>query len=166
MRVEARVVWTGILVAGQAVVIGDCFEHVQPNVALLTFKVPRLELDSIQRAHCVARRGQIRAKTQSQVMATSLALLAVTSTFFHVFLLVLFYLAKEGLQAVLGLPGLDVGEALSVLFRYLYFHLGQSALLFDIAREDLFLGVHVVIAVEVDCLCPRCCVAQILLHSF
>lgn len=52
------------------------------------------------------------------------------------------------------------------MFRYLYFHLGQSALLFDIAREDLFLCVHVVIAVEVDCLCPGRCIAQILFHSF
>ena len=133
MRVEARVVRTGGLVAGQAVVIGDCFKHVKPDVALLALKVPRLELDSIQRAHCVARRGQIRAKTESQVMATRLALLAVPTAFFHIFLLVLFYLAKEGLQAVLGLPGLHVREPLSVLFRYLYFHLGQSALLFDIA---------------------------------
>jgi len=93
MRVEARIVRTGSLVAGQAVVVGDCFEHVEPDVALLALKVPRLELDSVQRAHCVTRRGQIRAKAESQVMATSLARLAVPASIFHVFMLVLFYLA-------------------------------------------------------------------------
>ena len=160
MRVEARVVRTWGLVAGQAVIIGDRFKHVEPDIALLALEVSGLELDSVQRAHRVTRCRQIRAEAQSQIMATC------SASLFHIFVLVLFYLAQERLQAVLRLPLLDIGEPLSVLLRYLHFHLGQSALLFHISRKDLFLSVHVIIAVEVDCLCSGCCVAQILFHSF
>mmetsp|Transcript_43258 Transcript_43258/g.57234 ORF Transcript_43258/g.57234 Transcript_43258/m.57234 type:complete len:83 (-) Transcript_43258:712-960(-) len=39
--------------AGEAVIIGDCLKHVEPDGALLALEVARLQLDAVERAHCV-----------------------------------------------------------------------------------------------------------------
>ena len=81
-------------------------------------------------------------------------------------MLILLDLVQELVEALLSLATLDLIQTLTVLLWHAYFHLGERALLFHVSSENLLLCIHVIIAIEVDCLRPSCCVTQVLLHFF
>ena len=87
-------------------------------------------------------------------------------SFLHIIALGLFYLGDEVIEALLCLFTLDLTDMLSILIRHSHLHFCQIALLLVHGAVEHFLfSVHVIVAIEVDCLRTCRCVLQILLHS-
>ena len=94
------------------------------------------------------------------------ASLTTVLSLFRILVLRLLNLLQELIQTLLGLTRLYIVQAHSILFRHTYLHLGKVTLLFYVAGQHFLFCVHVVIAIEVDCLSASGCIPKILLHAF
>ena len=89
-----------------------------------------------------------------------------TVLFLNVIALCLFYLCDEVVETLTSLFILHFTNLFPVFLRHAYSHFCQIALfLVHRSIKNLFFSIHVIIAVEVDRLCSRCCILQVLLHT-
>ena len=78
----------------------------------------------------------------------------------------LFYLRDEVVETLTSLSVLNIPDLLSILLRHSHSHLGQFALfLFKLSIEHFLFRIHVIIAVEVDCLRTGRRILQVKLHA-
>jgi len=147
----------------QTVVVRDGFKHVKPHCALLAPKVSRFNLDAVERSHRPTGSCQLGAESKTNAHAARLAR-RKTFALLDVVLFVVFDLTQKLVETLFCLFGLHLVEGLSIVLGHSHFHLPQLTLLFDVAGEDLFLRVHVVVAIKIDRFgsCGR--IPQVLLH--
>ena len=152
-----------LVFVSQAVIVRNRLEHIQPDGVWFIFEVSRFELNWIQWVNRTARCRQLGSKSQLSSHITWSATFIASAV--NVFLS-LIYLCNELVQTFLGLFVANFTQLFALLFRHSDFHFCERSLLCDFAVQDLFLCIHIVIAIEVDRLCSRCSIDHLLLHSF
>ena len=104
---------------------------------------------------------------QSKLLTVCFATIAPhTILLLHIVALCLFNLVDEVIQMLVSLSCFDLAELLTVFLGNTHLHLRQVPfLLVQVAAEHFLFSIHVIVAIEVDCLGAGGRIQQILLHA-
>ena len=134
----------------QAVIARDCLKHVEPCLSLFAPKMTWFKLYWIQSFDRVTRSGQFRSQTESQAHTFRFTAMSL----FHIIAFRCIQLTYEIVETLLLMPRLNFFKLLSVFLGHSNSHLCQIGSLFSNGPAHyLLLCVHIVISIEVDCLC-------------